>query len=80
MQSCLKEKCEFNNYRKAITSKAQASFFNKHVFEKVKLISVDNKTSICKIETSKIVEGEILTKSVMDFLKRNNKDKTNTMK
>lgn len=43
--------------------------------EKVKLISVDNKTSICKIETSKIVEGEILTKSVMDFLKRNNKDK-----
>jgi hypothetical protein len=43
--------------------------------EKVKLIGVDNKTSICKIETSKIVEGEILTKSVMDFLKRNNKDK-----
>ena len=43
--------------------------------EKVKLISVDNKISICKIETSKIVEGEILTKSVMDFLKRNNKDK-----
>lgn len=43
--------------------------------EKVKLISVDNKNSICKIETSKIVEGEILTQSVMDFLKKNNKDK-----
>jgi hypothetical protein len=43
--------------------------------EKVKLISVDNENSICKIETSKIVEGDILTKSVLDFLKRNNKDK-----
>jgi hypothetical protein len=42
--------------------------------EKVKLISVDNKNSICKIETSKIVEGAVLTKSVMEFLKRNNKD------
>ena len=42
--------------------------------EKVKLISVDNKNSICKIETNKVVEGSILTKSVMEFLKRNNKD------
>jgi len=42
--------------------------------EKVKLINVDFKNSICKIETSKIVDGKILSNSVMDFLKRNNKD------
>lgn len=44
--------------------------------EKVKLISVDNQNSICKIETSKIVEGENLKKSVINFMKKNNKDKS----
>lgn len=44
--------------------------------EKVKLISIDNKNSVCKIESSKVVEGKVLTKSVIDFLKQNNKDKT----
>ncbi|WP_445711726.1 hypothetical protein [Flavobacterium sp.] len=42
--------------------------------EKVKLINVDLNSSICKIETSKNVDGEILSKSVMEFLKRNNKN------
>lgn len=43
--------------------------------EKVKLISVDTKNSICKIETSKIVEGENLKESVINFIKKNNKNK-----
>jgi hypothetical protein len=43
--------------------------------EKVRLVNIDYKNSTCKIETSKIVEGKILTKSVMEFLKRNNKDR-----
>ncbi len=42
--------------------------------EKVKLVNVDFKNSICIIETKKDVDSEILTKSVMEFLKRNNKD------
>lgn len=41
--------------------------------EKVKLVNIDFKNSICKIETKKDIDGEILTKSVMEFLKRNNK-------
>lgn len=41
--------------------------------EKVKLINVDFVNSICKIQTSKIVDGKVLSKSVMEFLKRNNK-------
>lgn len=42
--------------------------------EKVKLINVDFNSSICKIETSKNIDGEILSKSVMEFLKQNNKN------
>jgi hypothetical protein len=42
--------------------------------EKVKLVNIDTKNSICKIETSKIVEGAVFTKSVMEYLKKNNKD------
>lgn len=42
--------------------------------EKVKLVNVDFKNSICTIETKKNVDGKILTRSVLEFLKRNNKD------
>lgn len=41
--------------------------------EKVKLINVDFQNSICKIQTSKIVDGKVLSKSVMEFLKQNDK-------
>jgi len=43
--------------------------------EKVNLTKLDNKNSICVIETSKIVDGEILTKSVLNYLKNIYKDK-----
>jgi hypothetical protein len=41
--------------------------------EKVKLINVDFVNSICKIQTSKIVDSKVLSKSAREFLKRNNK-------
>ena len=42
--------------------------------EKVKLVAVNYKDSICKIQTSKIVDGTELPKSVIDLLKRIDKE------
>lgn len=42
--------------------------------EKVKLVNVDFENSVCKIQTSKVVDGKVLSKSIIDFLKRNDKE------
>lgn len=38
--------------------------------EKVQLTKLDNKNSICTIETNKIIDGKVLKTSVIDYVKR----------